>query len=241
MARSRVRGLPTSANGASSFHLWWSVDAPAQRAEVTLEVLIPPSVSRLYFWALQVAFHGPAGKTGGAHLGLQWNPRHPQSVAVNWGGYTIDGRLLEGSASSLPSTPSDPNTRDFSWKPEVPYRLAVGPGERSGWWRGTVVDLAAGTETVVRELRGEGDRLAEPVVWSEVFARCDDPSVAVRWSDPRLETAGGWVQPAAYRVNYQAHERGGCANTDVVVDDRGVRQVTNVARRSGQGALVPVP
>lgn len=241
MARGRVRGLPPSANGASSFHLWWAVEAAADRVEVTLEVLDPPAVDRLYFWALQVGFQGPAGKSGGAHLGLQWNRRHPGSTAVNWGGYTIDGRLLEGSGSPLPSAPGDPNTRDFPWRAGVPYRLRVEPGLLPGWWRGVVVDLADGAETTVRELAGGGDRLADAVVWSEVFARCDDPSVSVRWSDPRLAGDAGWVRPAAYRVNYQAHARGGCANTDVQVDARGVLQVTAVTRHTPQDALVPVP
>lgn len=200
-----------------------------------------PAVDRLYFWALQVGFGDVHGKTGGAHLGLQWNPRHPRSTAVNWGGYTVDGRLLEGSVSPLPSTPDDPNTRDFEWRAGARYRLGVAPGSSPGWWVATISDLRTGVETLVRELAGGGDRLVEPVVWSEVFARCDDPSVAVRWTDPRLEVEGEWVRPTAYRVNYQAHDRGGCANTDVEADGLGVVQVTAVERRTPQGALVPVP
>src|SRR2546421_13033699 len=70
--RARTRGLPPSGNGASSFHLGWRLPPGADHvvsASVTLEVLTPPVVDHLYFWALQVAF--PAA--GPAPLGLQWN------------------------------------------------------------------------------------------------------------------------------------------------------------------------
>ena len=33
--------------------------------------------------------------------------------------------ILDGTASSLPSTPSDPNTRDYPWREGVPYRLRI--------------------------------------------------------------------------------------------------------------------
>ena len=65
---ARVWGDPPSGNGASSFHLWWEVPYGERltRASVVLEVLEPPQVDRLYFWALQVSFVKPDG--GGAHL-----------------------------------------------------------------------------------------------------------------------------------------------------------------------------
>lgn len=242
LARRREHGLPPSGNGASSFHLWWLVPAAAWRgARVTLEVLDPPRVPRLYFWALQVSFSGPQGRSGGAHTGLQWNPRFPASTAVNWGGYRADGGLMEGSVSSLPSTPGDANTRDFPWQPGVPYRLQVEPTPgRPGWWRATVTDLASGWETAIRDLAGGGDRLEAPVVWSEVFAACDDPSVRVRWSDPALLGDGDWISPFGYRVSYQPYERGGCTNTDVRVTPWGVEQVTATPRLVGDGEQLPL-
>ena len=84
----RTHGDPPSANGASSLHLRWDLDdrPGCREVSVTLEVLQPPTVDRLYFWALQADFAtGDAGRrpAGGAHLGLQWHPQHPGSTAVN--------------------------------------------------------------------------------------------------------------------------------------------------------------
>ena len=111
----RLSGEPQSGNGASSFHLWWEVPSELRFTKIaaTLEVVDEPIVDRLVFWALQVSFVQPGG--GGAHLGLQHHPRFPASSAANWGGYAPpgEGDLLEGSQSPLPSTPNDPNTRDF--------------------------------------------------------------------------------------------------------------------------------
>ncbi|MDP9387511.1 MAG: hypothetical protein M3Q48_06170 [Actinomycetota bacterium] len=240
--RERVRGDPPSPNGASSFHLAWALDAgaPLVEASAVLEVLVAPAVPRLYFWALQVSFRDDAGERGGAHLGLQWNAGHRGGTAVNWGGYDGAGRVLEGSASELPSTPHDPNTRDYAWAPGVAYRLRVSPSPGlRGWWQGEVTDLASGRTEVVRHLHGGGDRLASPMVWSEVFARCDHPSVAVRWSGLEARTASGErVRARAVRVNYQARATGGCDNTDVEVDGAGVVQRTNAERRTLPGAVI---
>src|SRR4051794_17537598 len=102
-------------HGVSSFHLWWQgIDGGAPLVEVaaTIEVLRQPAADRLYFWALQTSFISDRGTHGAAHIGLQWNPRHPGSKAVNWGGYAdaADVRsILDGTPSSLPSTPSDPD------------------------------------------------------------------------------------------------------------------------------------
>jgi len=70
----RVSGEPQSANGASSFHLWWEIPPGERLTEIaaTLEVIEAPSIERLVFWALQVSFVEPGG--GGAHLGLQHHP-----------------------------------------------------------------------------------------------------------------------------------------------------------------------
>jgi hypothetical protein len=203
-----------------------------------LEVLVAPAVDRLYFWALQVSFLDGTASRGAAHIGLQWNGRHPGHRAVNWGGYAAGGGLLAGSPSTLPSAPDDPNTRDYPWEPGRPYRLRVsrqGPGT----WRGEVTDVRSGRATVVRHLEAGGDHLAAPVVWSEVFARCEHPSVTVRWSGLEATTASGAVVvPRGLSVSYEARAAGGCDNTTVAADDHGVLQTTATERRVPPGATV---
>jgi hypothetical protein len=237
LRRARTRGFPPSGNGASSLHLGWSLPGGAGHlvsAAVTLEVLTPPAVDQLYFWALQVGFPD----AGAAHLGLQWNHRHPAFGAVNWGGYGADGSLLAGTDSPLPSTPADPNTRDYAWQPERAYRLRVRRADNDAW-RGEVTDLATGDTATVRDLLAASSFLADLMVWSEVFARCDDPSVTVRWSDFEVVTeTGDRIAPAALAVNYQSYADGGCANTTSVLDDRGgALQMTNTERVTPPGAL----
>ena len=245
-AAGRTSGVPPSANGASSFHLRWALPpAGSLRAvAVTLEVLEPPSVDRLYFWALQADFADERGRrAGGAHLGLQWHPQHPGSTAVNWGGYDASGRELDGSGSELPSALHNVNTRDLPWSPRQPYRLTIArhDGGDGPVWRGSVAG-PDGRVTVVRDLYPPGDRIDGVVMWSEVFARCDDPTVGVRWSDPRVVTLdGGELAPSRWSVNYQSYADGGCANTDSRIDGIGVVQWTNAARSTPQGALLAVP
>jgi hypothetical protein len=237
----RVTGDPPSGNGASSFHLGWQlppVGEPIVEAGVTLTVTQPPVIDRLYFWALQVSF----GDRGAGHIGLQW-VTNPARAAVNWGGYGQGGRELDGSQSALPSRDGNPNTRDFPWQAAVPYRLrvyAVSPGGPG--WRGSVTDLSTKTETVIRDLYCPADGLRDPIVWAEVFARCDDPLTEVRWSDPYVATVSGEVvRPRSVGVNYQRREDGGCDNTDSRVDGAAVVQVTNVTRTTPQGARLPLP
>jgi hypothetical protein len=245
----RVAGEPTSGTGASSFHLWWDLPYGELLTEVsaTLEIVEPPTVERLYFWALQISFVRPGG--GGAHLGLQHNRRFPGRTAANWGGYAPSGEggLLEGSPSSLPSAPGDANTRDFSWAPHRPYRLTIGrspdeaPAEFHAW-RGTIEDLNTGEVTVVRDLFSRGEYLRGPVVWTESFARCDHPSVAVRWSD--LLAVGASDQTIAVvsaSVNFQDRAAGGCDNTDVTVDRAGWVQRTTTDRTVRSGVRLDLP
>ena len=231
-------------------HLWWEpAPPPAPEVSAVLEIVEPPVVPHLYFWALQVSFVDRGRRVGGAHLGLQWYDRHPGSTAVNWGGYRDAGLRgpnattglrgpnattglrgamtsgeLDGEPSPLPSATGNPNTRDYPWRAGTPYRLRI-RGDGDGWWVGEVTDLVAGTTTAVRRLRGGGTHLVAPVVWSEVFARCDDPTVTVRWSalDPT---------PASLRPTYQSHDQGGCANTASRPDPAGDGwlQETNVRR-----------
>jgi hypothetical protein len=230
----RVSGEPQSANRASSMHLWWTLP-PMERltsVSATLEILEPPVVDRLYFWALQVSFVEPDG--GGAHLGIQHNRRHPRARAVNFGGYAPQavGGLLQGLDSPLPSAPGDENTRDFNWQANRKYRLSI---ERVaaevpfGYfaWRGGVEDLETGRFDVVRVLFSRGTHLQNPVVWTEAFARCEHPPVTVRWSD--LEAVGerrGVIPITSGRVNYQPRAAGGCDNTNQTVDGTGWLQRT---------------
>lgn len=234
----RSSGRPTSANRASSMHLLWDVPPELLRSvEVTLTVTDPPLVPELYFWALQVDFIDGPGRTGGGHLGLQHHPRYPGSCAANWGGYHSDGGELDGEMF-LPSSLGNPNTCDFGWRRAVPYRLRIEPAPGRGW-RGSVTDRSTGETTVIRDLHGGGTALVAPMVWSEVFAPCDAPSAAVKWTDPVVETmAGDVVVVKSARVNYQTEREGGCSNTTVEHVSGGVVQRTSAQRTIPAGATV---
>jgi len=230
--------------GVSSWHLWWTglPTAGVAEAAVTLEVTEPPRVDRLYFWALQATFADGTGRHhGAAHLGLQWNPRHPGARAVNWGGYAQPpaGGILAGTPSALPSTPDDPNTRDYPWVPGRAYRLRIARGGQG--WAGVVTDLADGRTTVVRELLAGGDRLRHVVVWSELFCRCDHPPVEVRWSGfEAVGLDGAPHRPDGLRVSFPPASAGDCRSTDVLVeaDGRAVRQRIGEPRTWREGAPV---
>lgn len=189
-----------------------------------------PAVPRLAFWALQASFVGPGGRRrGGGHVGLQHHPRHPGSSAANWGGYGADGRELTGSLLALPSATGNANTGDLAWEAGRPYVLGV-HREHDGWV-GTV------DGTPLRVLHAGGDHLACISVWSEVFAHCDEPGGAVRWSELTGRTVDGRpVAPVAVVVSYQSHTAGGCANTTAELDAGGVVQRTATARVTPQGA-----
>lgn len=204
-------------------HLRWD-PSPNSRHEVavTLEIVEPPVVDELYFWALQASFVDDGRQIGAGHLGLQWYSQHPGGTAVNWGGYRDGGGELEGEPSTLPSATHNVNTRDFAWRPRTPYRLRI-DGDGDGWWTGSVTDLTTQEATVVRRLHGGGSALANPIVWCEVFARCDDPRVVVRWSDFS-------PQPVRLSPSYQTHEAGGCANTTSRREGDAYLQITNSDR-----------
>ena len=239
----RESGLPPSGNGASSFHLWWDLPVGDRYtgASVTLEVNERPDIERLMFFALQVAFIKPGG--GGAHLGLQHNPKFPGTSAANWGGYDPHGGLLEGTESLLPSTPNDANTRDFRWDKGVEYRLAITRGEErgDGWygWEGTITDLRSGQETLVRKLWSAGEFLRAPVTWTESFAPCDAPSFEVRWSNAAVVSNDeGILAVSTMRTDYQAFAAGGCTNTDTFVDGAAFVQRTSVERTTRPGTAL---
>ena len=243
-----TRGLPRSSNQASSLHLTWVVpEGDWIEVEAVLEVLAAPQVAALSFWALQVGFVDRGREAGAAHLGLQWHPGHPGSTAVNWGGYQAGGGELSGSSSPLPSATGNVNTRDLDWQPGRPYRLRVSRSQRPAppgacAWTGQITDLTTGATTVVRDLFAAGTHLVGPVVWSEIFARCDDPRASVRWSGLRLLDERGdshFVDTVA--VNYQAVPDGGCITTDSSPDHLGIVQCTGTTRTTAQGARLSLP
>lgn len=204
----RVEGYPTSSNGASSLHLGWTTGVTAPKVSAVLEVVEPPTTSALYFWALQVDFVDGTTVIGSAHLGLQWDPSRSSRTTANFGG--LVGAREVG------------RTRSFRWEPGRRYELRIS-SEGAGWWKGEITDLGSGTVTLVDRLQAGGRSLARPYVWSEVFARCDAPSTAVRWS--QLEPATPSV-----RVTYQSHLSGGCSNTTAESTSRGIVQRTNTVR-----------
>ena len=251
----REAGPPRSSNGASSFHLVWELPGAARSARLVevsavLEIVVPPTVAALYFWALQADFLSGDCFHGGAHTGLQWNRRYPGYTAVNWGGYASQedgGRILPGSISDLPGFPDDPNTLGYPWEPGRPYRLRISRSpDGPGAWRAEVTDVGAGRSSVVRDLYvdagNEGGHLVRPIVWSEVFADFDAPSVTVRWRDlEAVDETGARLRPDRVRVNYQSAAEGGCTNTTATIDAVGaVLQVTNTPRVVEQGALLHI-
>jgi hypothetical protein len=231
LRRVRPGGLLASPNRASSFHLWWQLP-PGRRiveARVTVEVRTPPAVDRLYFWALQVSFEDRGRHLGAGHTGLQWHPTAPGG-AVNWGGYDPGGRELPGSRSDLPAVDSA-NTRRWSWSPRVPYQLRVW-SPTDGAWRAEVTNTVDGATTVIRDLLVPATELTRPVVWAEVFARCDDPPTEARWSDLLVvDTSGIDHAVTVASVTYQPGSSGGCSNTEAVVDGPAFVQRTGLAER----------
>lgn len=237
----RVSGPPTSSNAASSFHLWLDVPSePLISFSATIQILEPPKVDRLFFWALQVSFFDGPNSVGAGHFGLQHYSRHPDSCAVNWGGYFAGGGELPGSESELKSTPANPNSRDYLWETGRPYRYKIAKSPRRGW-QGSITDLSSGTETVVRDLHIEADSIGAPVVWTEAFAHCEEPSVAIRWSDLEAsDRSGQIVRPKTGRTNYQTESAGGCSNTTFELDRGGVIQRTGTERLVNSGERIPL-
>jgi len=243
-SRDQDRSVPeVPRGGVSSFHLWWggwSGAIPIVEVAATLTVTRAPAVARLYFWALQVGFSDGRRSYGAAHTGLQWNPNHPRSRAVNWGGYAEPpvGGVLDGSVPALAGSPDDPNTRAYAWEPGTPYRFRV--HRSSQGWRSEVTDLATGEVTVIRDLYAGGDRLTGPVVWSEVFARCVDPPVEVRWTDLVVVLADGSIARPGF-VTATFPSAGDCPNTDSRVEGDTLVQATNTPRTSRDGQRMAVP
>ena len=152
---------------------------------------------------------------------------------MNWGGYGASGAELSGGNSSLPSSFSNANTRDFDWEPVRAYRLRICRADRG--WAGWVDD------TLVRRLDAPGDTLQDPLVWSEVFADCDDPSVSVRWTNLEVVTRSGNRVPVDSVVTrYQLRQEGGCDNTCSRTDGDAFVQTTNAARETPLGSRLRI-
>jgi hypothetical protein len=188
-------------------------------------------VARLYFWALQVSFVDAGKELGAGHTGLQWHPAAPEG-AVNWGGYASGGAnggggVLAGTASEL--APVDgPHTRHFPWLPGRRYRFRVW-SPHPGAWRSEVTDLAGGGTVAIRDLLVPASALASPVVWSEVFAHCEDAATEVRWSDlEAVRPSGEVLAVRSVRLTYQSHDDGGCANTETRAERDCFVQVTGL-------------
>lgn len=246
-ARRRPPSRPPSFpgwKGVSGFHCWWVVPPGRPLVEVSaeLEVLQAPAVDPTWFWALQASFVDLDGRShGAAHTGLQWYGRFADHRAVNWGGYASPpaGGVLAGTPPTLPGFADDPNTRAYPWQEGVRYRFCIRRGRQG--WAATVTDVAAGAETVLRELSAGGTHLAAPVVWAEVFAPCDAPPTAARWSAFTVVGDDG-VARAVDRVRVSLPDQGDCPNTDVVVDEVGVQFRTGVAVRTARhGDVLAVP
>jgi hypothetical protein len=96
-------------------------------------------------------------------------------------------------------------------------------------------------DALVRLLDAPGDTLRDPIVWSEVFADCDDPAVSVRWSDLEVVTRSGRrLRIDSVTTRYQSRHDGGCDNTSSESDGQAFVQTTNVVRGSPPGALLRV-
>lgn len=251
-ARTGTSGTPSSSNGASSSHLFWQLPIlePGEKiikAEADIEIMRLPERERLFFWALQATFSRSGQQLGAGHLGLQFYPAHPGNGAVNWGGYYGSGSSetgeLPGSDLRLQSTPGNPNTGDYLWTAGHRYRYRIDRSPERGW-RGSIIESATGSETVIRDLLCDGDELTNLMVWTEAFADCDDPPTAARWSNLRVTTNHGReLTVDAVRVNYQSLADGGCITSDCAQEESegavtGITQRTGVPRTTAQGSVL---
>jgi len=242
----RLTGRPTSSNRASSHHLFWITHSnePIVEIRATLEIVEPPTVDDLYFWALQASFTDGSTNFGGAHLGLQHHPKYPDSRAANWGGYhdaSRGGQVLDGSPLTVPSALNNANTGNFAWQPQTPYVLRIYQDlldqDKTGWL-GSITG-PDGEEHVLRELYCPGSALRSPLVWTESFAPCDAAPATVRWSEFTTVTRSGANETVtAVRTNFQSVADGGCSTSDSTVSGASVLQSTGVSRTTPQGATL---
>ena len=77
-------------------------------------------------------------------------------------------------------------------------------------------------------------------MWAEVFAACDDPPTAARWSGfEAVDDSGRVHRPASVRLTFP--DGGDCPNTDVLADHEGLVQYTNTTRSARHGSVLPIP
>lgn len=239
----RETGLPTSSNGASSFHLAWLGTGNADLTEiaVTLTVTDTPTQTALYYWAMSTDFYEAGVRQGSGHTGLQYINGYPNLHAVNWGGYDAIGDVeWSGSTSALPSAQNNPNTRDFDWAPGVSYRFRI-YSPSAGLWRSEVTNLATNATTVIRDLFISASSMRGPQVWSEVFADCGAEQTSVQWSDLTYTVGSVTATPTGVSTNYQTFDDGGCTNTNsFAVSTTTVEQRTSVQRVTPAATVIPL-
>ena len=127
-----------------------------------------------------------------ASSGTRRIPGRPRSTGA---ATAPDGRELDGSASSLPSATGNPNTRDFDWRPETPYRLRIERAEAVGRPPGLAGERhRRGRRHRDRRPRPVGPRRRPRPAWS-CGRRCSPPATRpardVHWSDLRLTSQSG--------------------------------------------------
>lgn len=228
-------GVPEGLPSASSFYLRWfgetgNPDDPTDLglytgASAKLTVPETPVMSEIYFWALQVYFYDAEGnQLAGAHTGLQWAPGHPNNRAVNWGGYSdVTESELDGTTSDMPSATDNPNTRDYEWDINTEYTFEISH-VGDGFWRATV------NGETIRDLEvPDSAFISTPILFSEIFAACDDPTHMVKWRDPYLYDADDneYYFPEALR-EFQVIDA--CDNTDSYSIGGYFEMHTNVVR-----------
>ena len=227
----------------SGFHLWWKgvpSNEPIVACSVVLEVVQPPTVAALYFWALQASFldaHRPVLRRGPHRAPVEPPPPGQPGGELGWlraGGrrHLHPGRQRL-TAARHPRGPEHPHVRVARRDP-VPlhdpsrHRRVGVDGDRSG---------RPAPEVTVRELYAAGDRLGGFVMWSELFCRGDDPPTRCGGRSRRPSP-----RPVADRAAAALHatfpDGPEWRDLDVVVDGVGVQQVTTTGRTL-RGGVVP--
>lgn len=237
-----VLGKPQSGNGASSFHLYWKCPNVAYlQVNATITVTNPPTVPKLYFWALQVNFESDNRKQGGAHFGLQHHSQYQNNGAINWGGYFDLGGELEGTTSNLKSDLNNVNTRNYQWQSNIAYEYKI-QKTSDGNWLGSITNLETGEQTHVRELFCDAEYITNPMVWTECFANHDDPSTTVAWSNLKaISTDGKEHKITSAEINYQKISDGGSANTNSYIHQSSFIQQTNTQRTNLSQTSISIP
>ncbi|MFZ1434141.1 MAG: hypothetical protein WAR61_12500 [Candidatus Microthrix parvicella] len=178
-----------------------------------------------YLWRVGVPYRLTVSRapvsTGAADDG-----QAPGGYPDDWDGYRAGSKHLSGAAAPTGFT---------AW------RATITPLEGSREELNELSEPQSQQPQVIRDLWAPGDLLVSPMVWSEVFARCDADSVRVAWAEPvGIDERGQEHRATSARVNYQAVGDGGCTNTNVVTlvtpDGPAWVQTTNAERTTPQGA-----